>query len=80
MIVEAHPDDSRTVEEFAGRFSATHRVDIVYPQSRNPAAHDLLKGLTPLDQSIALFERLESTVMLRATNLQRLQRDTTLFV
>ena len=61
MIVEAHPDDSRTVEEFAGRFSATHRVDIVYPQSRNPAAHDLLKGLTPLDQSIALFERLEFT-------------------
>ena len=61
MIVEAHPDDSRTVEEFAGLFSATHRVDIVYPQSRNPAAHDLLKGLTPLDQSIALFERLEST-------------------
>ena len=38
MIVEAHPDDSRTIEEFAGRFLATHRVDIVYPRSRNPAA------------------------------------------
>ena len=61
MIVEAHPDENRTVEELAGRFSATHRVGIVYPQPRNPAAHDLLNGLTPLDQSLALFERLEST-------------------
>ena len=61
MIVEVHPDNNRTVEELAGRFSATHRVGIVYPKPRNPTAHDLLKGLNPLDQSLALFERLEST-------------------
>ena len=61
MIVEAHPDGNRTVEQLASRFSSTHRVDIVYPQPRNPTAHYLLKGLTPLDQSLALFERLEFT-------------------
>ena len=59
MIVEAHPDDSQTVESLpVGSRQPTRSTYL--SAVRNPAAHDLLKGLTPLDRA-SLFERLEST-------------------
>ncbi len=61
LIVELHPDENCTAEEFADRFLLTHDTELLQPKAREVGPFEVLNHLAPLDQSLALFERLEST-------------------
>ena len=66
---ELHPAISvDTIDNFTGRFSATHEVEVIQPGERNPEEFPELESLSPLDKLLAMYERFDATpwVYLRA--------------
>ena len=61
LIVELHPNEDRSVGEFTARFEATHDVETVQPEARDPGRFAALTALPVLDRMFALVERLEAT-------------------
>jgi hypothetical protein len=61
LIVELHPSEERSEREFAARFEATHDVEIIQPEARDPGRFSALTALPVLDRMFALVERLEAT-------------------
>ncbi len=61
LIVELHPNEERSVGEFTARFEATHDMEIVQPEARDPGRFAALSASPVLDRMFALVERLEAT-------------------
>lgn len=73
MVVELHPGAACSAEEFIARFAATHECRIRHFEGRDPSGFPALRALSPLDQILALMERLEPTpwAIMRAKSLNR---------
>ncbi len=61
LLVELHDVDVAPVDAFRARFAATHDDELIHPEPRDPRQFPALAALLPIDQGLALFERLEST-------------------
>lgn len=58
ILVELHPfDDPGVPERVIGRFTGSHRIDLVLSETPDPARYPEVQHLPPADQVTALFER-----------------------
>ena len=61
LLVELHPGIVDTIDNFTGRFSASHEVEVIQPGERNPEEFPELESLSPLDKLLAMYERFDAT-------------------
>ncbi len=56
IVVEVHPSRERRLDELAGRFRDTHRIEIRQAETVVPELPSWLSGLGHLDQILAVWE------------------------